>query len=191
MLRLLHSSTEGLAFFIAYERRQKVQEQRIMTVNLEHNLLALAPCANTSIFICFSSWRSFGREKTTTLHSSTNRHVDSSATVVVEVPTSCLGKLVLETMDGNPTLILLFLANTPPIGEGQYSTILATCLTTIWIKKNSMVWGRERTIPTEWPPLIGEVMPTFADRGCNVVSVTDPYGGILGFLDSSRYFSIK
>jgi hypothetical protein len=34
-------------------------------------------------------------------------------------------------------------------------------------------------------------LPTFADRGCHVVSVTDPYGRILGFLDSSRYFSIK
>jgi hypothetical protein len=31
-------------------------------------------------------------------------------------------------------------------------------------------------------------MPTFADRGCHVVSVTDPYGRILGFLDRSRYF---
>jgi hypothetical protein len=31
----------------------------------------------------------------------------------------------------------------------------------------------------------------FADRGWNVVSVTDPYGRILGFLDRSRYFSIK
>jgi hypothetical protein len=31
----------------------------------------------------------------------------------------------------------------------------------------------------------------FADRGCHVVSVTDPYGHILGFLDRSRYFSIK
>jgi hypothetical protein len=30
----------------------------------------------------------------------------------------------------------------------------------------------------------------FADRGCHVVSVTDPYGRILGFLDRSRYFSI-
>jgi hypothetical protein len=29
----------------------------------------------------------------------------------------------------------------------------------------------------------------FADRGCHVVSVTDPYGRIIGFLDS--YFSIK
>jgi hypothetical protein len=34
-------------------------------------------------------------------------------------------------------------------------------------------------------------LPTFADRGCHVVNVTDPYGRILGFLDRSRYFSIK
>jgi hypothetical protein len=26
-------------------------------------------------------------------------------------------------------------------------------------------------------------VPTFADRGCHVVSVTDPYGRVLGFLD--------
>jgi hypothetical protein len=31
----------------------------------------------------------------------------------------------------------------------------------------------------------------FGDKGCHVVSVTDPYGRILGFLDRSRYFSIK
>jgi hypothetical protein len=31
-------------------------------------------------------------------------------------------------------------------------------------------------------------MPTFEDRGCYVVSVTDPYGYNLGFLDRSRYF---
>jgi hypothetical protein len=54
-----------------------------------------------------------------------------------------------------------------------------------------MVLVRERTIPTERPPLVGEVSPTFEDRGCHVVSVTDPYGCILGFLDRSRYFSIK
>jgi hypothetical protein len=34
-------------------------------------------------------------------------------------------------------------------------------------------------------------LPTFADKGCHVVSVTDPYGRILAFLDRSRYFSIK
>jgi hypothetical protein len=31
-------------------------------------------------------------------------------------------------------------------------------------------------------------MPTFADRGCHVVSVTDPNYRILGFLARSRYF---
>jgi hypothetical protein len=31
----------------------------------------------------------------------------------------------------------------------------------------------------------------FVDRRSNVVSVTDHYGSILGFLDRSRYFSIK
>jgi hypothetical protein len=32
-----------------------------------------------------------------------------------------------------------------------------------------------------------KLMTTFADRGCHV-SVTDPYGRILGYLDRSRYF---
>jgi hypothetical protein len=38
--------------------------------------------------------------------------------------------------------------------------------------KNSMVWVRERTIPTER-------LPTCADRGCHMVSVTDSSGRIL------------
>jgi hypothetical protein len=33
-----------------------------------------------------------------------------------------------------------------------------------------------------------KLLLTFADRGCYVVSVTDPYGRILGFLDRSLYF---
>jgi CBS-domain-containing membrane protein len=36
-----------------------------------------------------------------------------------------------------------------------------------------------------------KLLPTFADKGRHVVSVTDPYGHILGFLDRSRYFSFK
>jgi hypothetical protein len=31
-------------------------------------------------------------------------------------------------------------------------------------------------------------VPTFADRGCHVVSAMDPHGLILGFLDQSRYY---
>jgi hypothetical protein len=55
-----------------------------------------------------------------------------------------------------------------------------------------MVRVRERITPTERPLLVGEVIANiFADRGCHVVSVTDPYDRVLGFLDRSRYFSIK
>jgi hypothetical protein len=36
--------------------------------------------------------------------------------------------------------------------------------------------------------LSAKLVLTFADRGCYVVSVTDPYVRILGFLDRSRYF---
>jgi CBS-domain-containing membrane protein len=36
-----------------------------------------------------------------------------------------------------------------------------------------------------------KLVPKFTDRRFHVVSVTDPYGRILGFLDRSRYFSIK
>jgi hypothetical protein len=36
--------------------------------------------------------------------------------------------------------------------------------------------------------LSAKLVPTFAHRGCHVVSVTDPYGRNLGFLDRSCYF---
>jgi hypothetical protein len=36
--------------------------------------------------------------------------------------------------------------------------------------------------------LSAKFVPTFADRGFHVVSVTDPYDPIPGFLDRSRYF---
>jgi hypothetical protein len=39
--------------------------------------------------------------------------------------------------------------------------------------------------------LSAKLMLSFADRGCHVVSVTGPYGRILGFLDRSRYFSFQ
>jgi hypothetical protein len=42
----------------------------------------------------------------------------------------------------------------------------------------------DRCLSAKW-------LPTFVDRGFHVVSMTDPYGRILGFLDRSRYFSIK
>jgi CBS-domain-containing membrane protein len=36
-----------------------------------------------------------------------------------------------------------------------------------------------------------KLVPTFADKECHVVIVTDPYGRILGFLDRNPYFSSK
>jgi hypothetical protein len=33
-----------------------------------------------------------------------------------------------------------------------------------------------------------KLVPTFADRECRVVSSSDPYGRILGFLDRSSYY---
>jgi hypothetical protein len=49
---------------------------------------------------------------------------------------------------------------------------------------NELYRPSDRRLSAKW-------LSTFAHRGCHVVSVTDPYGRILGFLDRSRYFSIK
>jgi hypothetical protein len=49
--------------------------------------------------------------------------------------------------------------------------------------KNSMAWVRERTIPPSDRRLSAKLVPTFADRRCQAVSVIDLYGRILGFLD--------
>jgi hypothetical protein len=55
-----------------------------------------------------------------------------------------------------------------------------------------MAGVRERTIPTERPPLVGEVIANFLRiQGATWSALTDPFGRILGFLDRSRYFSIK
>jgi hypothetical protein len=43
-------------------------------------------------------------------------------------------------------------------------------------KLNSVALVRERTMPTERPPLVGEVVPTFADRVWCVASPTDSHG---------------
>jgi hypothetical protein len=37
--------------------------------------------------------------------------------------------------------------------------------------------------------LSAKLVPTFADRGCHVVSVADPYARILGFLTGAATFS--
>jgi hypothetical protein len=46
-------------------------------------------------------------------------------------------------------------------------------------------------MPTEWPPLVGEVSDNLADRGCRVISSTDPYGRILGFSIAELYIYVS
>jgi hypothetical protein len=55
-------------------------------------------------------------------------------------------------------------------------------------KKNSVATVLERLYRLGDRRLSAKLVPTFADRSCHVVIVTDPYGGTLGFLDRSRYF---
>jgi CBS-domain-containing membrane protein len=67
-------------------------------------------------------------------------------------------------------------------------------LVSLFIKKNKETPWPESASELYRPSdrrLSAKLVPTFADRGCHVVSVMDPYGNILGFLDRSRYFSIK
>jgi hypothetical protein len=82
-------------------------------------------------------------------------------------------------------------ANTPTtdpfLGQTIYTYIscsfLLCCTLFLYLNKqktNSMVWVRERTIPTE-RRLSAKWLPTFADKGCHVVSVTDPSGRISRF----------
>jgi hypothetical protein len=46
-------------------------------------------------------------------------------------------------------------------------------------------------MPTKRPPLVGEVNANFFNRECHVVSVMDPYGRVLGFLDGVTNFPSK
>jgi hypothetical protein len=76
---------------------------------------------------------------------------------------------------------------------GTYKTaileILGTCKTAIlemfktpWPESESELYR-----PSDLSPSV-KLVPTLIDRGCHVISVTDRYGRILGFIDWSRYF---
>jgi hypothetical protein len=61
-----------------------------------------------------------------------------------------------------------------------------------WLKKKLHGLSPRANYTDRATALVGEVMAKFfGDRGCHVVGVMDSYGRILGFLDRSRYFSIK
>jgi hypothetical protein len=64
-------------------------------------------------------------------------------------------------------------------------------------------WDGQQHKRTPWPESASELyrpsdrhssaklVPIFAVRGCQVVSVTDPHVRILGFLDQSRYYFLQ
>jgi hypothetical protein len=72
--------------------------------------------------------------------------------------------------------------------DPQHFTALQTftaCYGDITNKQKQNPWpesASELNRPNE-RRLSAKLVPTFADRGCRVVSVTDHYGRILGFLD--------
>jgi hypothetical protein len=79
-------------------------------------------------------------------------------------------------------------------------TMFLRSVTIITLPSPLCLWRWDATSKTKQTPwsesasdrrLSAKRLPTFADNGCHVVSVTDPFGRILGFLDRSRYFSIK
>jgi hypothetical protein len=71
-----------------------------------------------------------------------------------------------------------------------YACILLTVIKsgkkkTPWSESASELYRpTDRRLSAKW-------LPTCADRRCHAVSVTDPCSRILGFIDRSRYFSIK
>jgi hypothetical protein len=94
---------------------------------------------------------------------------------------------------------------------GWWVTNWKTSVTTVWIPAEiwTQYWTQVKPEPTclvtayvsaeqttPWPESVSDhhlskLVPTFADRGCHVVSVTDPYGRILGFIDRIRYFPFQ
>jgi hypothetical protein len=80
---------------------------------------------------------------------------------------------------------------------------METVGTNTTMERNNALFGKETLKlrnETSWPESVSELyrlsdgrlsaklVSTFADRVCYVVSVTDPSGRILGFLDRSSYF---
>jgi hypothetical protein len=103
---------------------------------------------------------------------------------------SASGSILGNLSRGLPILLLteteraVALSDTPKQRRPQKQNSLQEVRT-----KLSVTWVRQVTIPIERPPLLREVSANFcATEECRVVSVTDPYGRILGFLDRSRYF---
>jgi hypothetical protein len=70
------------------------------------------------------------------------------------------------------------------LSSGEFEYVLW-----LWGGNPSLAWvesANELYRPSD-RHLLAKLVPTLADRACHVVSLTDPFGRILGFLDLSRY----
>jgi hypothetical protein len=68
------------------------------------------------------------------------------------------------------------------ISIGNRKSLVYQLIQTPWLQSASELYRpSDRRVSAK-------LVPTFADRGCCVVSATDPHGRILGLLDRSRYY---
>jgi hypothetical protein len=68
------------------------------------------------------------------------------------------------------------------VSQNREIFIVTNIKKTLWLESaNELYRPSDRRLSEK-------ILPTFADRGYHVVSVTDPYCSILRFLDRSRYF---
>jgi hypothetical protein len=76
-----------------------------------------------------------------------------------------------------------------PDVEIIYRPIMLAMITYVWyIKKTPRPESPCELYRPSNRRFSAKTVPTFVDKGCHVISVTDPYGRILAFLDRSRYF---
>jgi hypothetical protein len=102
--------------------------------------------------------------------------------MVKKIPPFCL-----MTIQHVASLLLIFTIQSITLQKANF-TVKCIEFVVQNVTTNSVALVRKRTILTRDHSLSAKSVPTFfADRGCCVVSVTDPHGCILGILDRNRY----
>jgi hypothetical protein len=140
-------------------------------LNLAFSVLAISQIHN---FSCYNLWG----------HHQLQEYFFSNVFYYCFIPTTCFG----------------------PYGPSSGGIYTGQFLGAIYATTEQWVWNSSKTKQnkqTPWSESASKLyrssdrrfsakwLPTFADKGRHVVSVTDPYGRILGFLDRNRYFFIK
>jgi hypothetical protein len=83
----------------------------------------------------------------------------------------------------------------------QHKSYAMLCLVSTWLGNRLRIWVTDSIFwCISWPEsmselyrpsnhrLLAKLVPIFPDRGYHMISMTDPYGHILGFLGRRRYF---